>query len=108
MRENNEKAVRQIVFWTFLVLFLGASVSGCSLGATDSTTRGRELFQNCAPCHQPNGSGNSEIGAPHIAGMKAWYVQQELHKFRTGARGNHFSDVEGMRMRPIALSLAND
>lgn len=70
--------------------------------------RGQELFQNCVPCHQPDGSGNSEIGAPNIAGMKAWYVQEELEKFRDGARGMHFSDVEGMRMRPIAVSLGSE
>ncbi len=67
--------------------------------------RGQELFQNCVPCHQADGSGNPEIGAPNIAGMKAWYVQAQLQKFRAGTRGMHFSDVEGMRMRPMAVSL---
>jgi len=35
-------------------------------------------------------------------------VQRELEKFRTGVRGMDFSDVEGMRMRPMALSLPSD
>lgn len=70
--------------------------------------RGQELFQNCAPCHQADGSGNSAVGAPNIAGMKAWYVEEELEKFRAGARGMQFNDIEGMRMRPMAIGLVNE
>jgi len=77
------------------------------MGTTSAATRGREVFQTCVPCHQQDGSGNSEIGAPNIAGMNAWYVQEQLEKFRAGTRGAHFSDFEGMRMRPMALSLAS-
>ncbi len=40
--------------------------------------------------------------------MKSWYVERELDKFRAGVRGMHFSDVEGMRMRPMALSLTSE
>jgi cytochrome c oxidase subunit 2 len=40
--------------------------------------------------------------------MKAWYVERELGKFRAGVRGMHFNDVEGMRMRPMALSLTSE
>ena len=108
MRKYSGHAARRVGLWTSLVLFLGCSVSGCSLGSTSAASRGRELFQNCAPCHQLDGSGNSEIGAPNIAGMKAWYVEGELTKFRAGVRGMHFNDVEGMRMRPIALSLVSE
>ncbi|MBZ5698937.1 MAG: c-type cytochrome [Acidobacteriia bacterium] len=60
------------------------------------------------PCHQPDGSGSPVLGAPNIAGMKEWYVEKQLEKFRDGIRGTHFSDVEGMRMRPMALSLPTD
>jgi len=55
-----------------------------------------------------DGSGNAAIGAPNIAGMKEWYVEEELDKFRAGIRGMHFSDVEGMKMRPMALSLTSE
>jgi cytochrome c553 len=40
--------------------------------------------------------------------MKEWYVERELEKFRAGVRGMHFNDVEGMRMRPMALSLTSE
>jgi len=35
-------------------------------------------------------------------------VESQLKKFRSGARGAHFSDIEGMRMRPMAMSLDSD
>jgi len=78
------------------------------MGKTDAATRGQEVFETCVPCHNADGSGNSAVGAPNIAGMKDWYVERELDKFRSGVRGMHFSDVEGMRMRPMALSLTSE
>jgi cytochrome c553 len=78
------------------------------MGATDAATRGQELFETCVPCHNSDGSGNPEVGAPNIAGMKQWYVERELQKFRAGVRGMQFNDVEGMRMRPMSLSLTSD
>jgi cytochrome c553 len=99
---------RNPAIFFLLVLIGGLSLSGCRMGTTDAATRGREVFETCVPCHDSDGSGNAAIGAPNIAGMKEWYVERELEKFRAGARGMHFSDVEGMRMRPMALSLASE
>jgi cytochrome c553 len=98
----------RFAFWTLLVLTGGLSLSGCRLGTPDAATRGQEVFETCVPCHNADGSGNPEIGAPNIAGMKEWYVERELEKFRAGVRGMHFSDIEGMRMRPMALSLKSE
>ncbi len=98
----------RITFWTLLLVAGGLTLSGCHLAATDAATRGKELFDTCVPCHNADGSGNPAVGAPNIAGMKEWYVLGELKKFRSGDRGMHFSDVEGMRMRPMALSLISD
>lgn len=98
----------RIAFWALLLVAAGQTLSGCGLAATDAATRGKELFQNCVPCHGSDGSGNQTVGAPNIAGMKDWYVQEQLQNFRSGVRGMHFSDVEGMRMRPMALSLNSD
>jgi len=91
-----------------LLLASGLCLSGCQLGAADAAARGQEVFQTCAPCHNTDGSGNPQIGAPNIAGMKAWYVEKEVNKFRSGVRGMQFSDVEGMRMRPMALTLTSE
>ena len=97
-----------LAFFFLLILTGGAILSGCRMGTTDAATRGQEVFESCVPCHNSDGSGNYEIGAPNIAGMKSWYVERELDKFRAGVRGMHFSDVEGMRMRPMALSLTSE
>src|SRR6266853_5116395 len=98
----------RIAMGTSLLLICGWNLSGCHLGTRDAVTRGKELFETCVPCHQADGSGNPVVGAPNIAGMNDWYVEEQLGKFRTGARGAHFSDLEGMRMRPIALSLPTE
>jgi cytochrome c oxidase subunit 2 len=112
MRKIQNSAVRPVASRTLLpvglLLICGLSFSGCRLGSTDAATRGQDVFETCVPCHNSDGSGNPVVGAPNIAGMKAWYVERELDKFRAGVRGMYFSDVEGMRMRPMALSLASE
>ena len=93
----------------FLVALAAVVLSGCQAGASSSPVqRGKELFVTCAECHGPAGEGNAAIGAPNIAGMNAWYIKTELRKFRAGIRGAQFDDVEGMRMRPMSLSLPSD
>jgi len=98
----------RIAIWAFLLLICGLSLSGCQMGSTDAATRGKELFETCEPCHGPDGSGNPAVGAPNIAGLNDWYVEKQLEKFRAGTRGLQFNDMEGMRMRPMAISLMTD
>ena len=93
--------------WLLLMCISGLVLSGCQANA-DSAARGKQLFATCSECHGESGEGNPAIGAPNIAGMNAWYIETELHKFRAGVRGAEFDDMEGMRMRPMSLSLAND
>ncbi len=75
--------------------------------AAQSLAQGRELFQLCAQCHGDAGEGDPAPGvaAPAIAGLPAWYLTRQLENFKSGARGRHFDDLEGLRMRPMALSL---
>jgi cytochrome c553 len=108
MRKNQTPVPCRYAFCALLLLAGVLNLSGCRLGATDAATRGREVFETCVPCHNTDGSGNPVVGAPNIAGMKAWYVEEQLDKFRAGDRGMHFSDVEGLRMRPMALSLTSE
>jgi cytochrome c553 len=70
--------------------------------------RGKEIYALCTQCHGAAGAGNHLALAPEIAGLPQWYVVNQLGKFRAGHRGGHFDDIAGMRMRPMALSLAND
>jgi cytochrome c553 len=108
MRKIQKSDSLQSAFWMLLLLIGALNLSGCRMGATDAATRGQEVFETCVPCHNADGSGNPTIGAPNIAGMKEWYVERELDKFRAGIRGMHFNDVEGLRMRPMALSLTSE
>lgn len=93
--------------WLLLICVSGLILSGCQASA-DSSNRGKQVFATCSECHGESGEGNPAIGAPNIAGMPEWYIETELHKFRSGVRGAQFEDIEGMRMRPMSLSLAND
>lgn len=68
---------------------------------------GAELFRACTACHGHNGEGNAEVQAPSIAGLPQWYVETQLKKFRTGMRGAHPDDYEGLRMRPMSRQMMN-
>ncbi|MEW5852072.1 MAG: c-type cytochrome [Myxococcota bacterium] len=96
----------------FLLGLAGAGLAllttGCPSAAADGPARGKTLYANCVSCHGADGSGNHTYGAPAIAGMSTWYLEAQLKKFRSGARGTHPRDVEGMRMRPMSQTLASD
>jgi cytochrome c553 len=48
------------------------------------------------------------VKAPAIAGLSAPYVEEQLRKFRSGHRGLDPSDLDGMRMRPMAVGLSGE
>src|SRR5262245_24133304 len=89
------------------ILFALVALAAAPLAAA-AEDRGAQLFQLCAQCHGPEGAGDPLALAPAIGGMDVWYLKAQLMKFRSGARGMHFDDVAGMRMRPMALSLLSD
>jgi cytochrome c553 len=75
-------------------------------GAFAEDYRSAEIFNGlCNRCHGLEGLGVKGLEAPLIAGMPAWYVEGQLHKFRDGARGLNPKDMPGMRMRPMARTL---
>ncbi len=90
-----------------LSLVFAALLAGCQTAeSADPSTHGERVFTDyCQPCHTASGGGNASIGAPSIVGLSEWYVRAQLGKFREGARGRHYDDIEGMRMRPMALAL---
>jgi cytochrome c553 len=87
------------------LLCLGAA--GCSevSAAPEGLEAGEQLYIYCVQCHDDNGSGNQQFRAPALAGMPSWYVVAQLDKFRSGARGDHPDDVDGLRMRPMSRTL---
>lgn len=93
---------------------LGVALAVVALGCDykvpkeQATASGEEIFQLCRQCHGPEGDGRQQYNAPSIAGLPQWYIEAQLKKFRTGARGTHPADITGMQMRPMALSFHND
>lgn len=65
--------------------------------------RGQKLFALCTQCHSANGGGDSSFLAPAIAGLPAWYVENQLKNFKSGIRGLHAEDRGGLRMYPMSL-----
>lgn len=81
---------------------------GCSPAGAAKPPTGEALYAYCVSCHGRDGKGNADLAAPAIAGLPQWYVEGQLRKFRTGLRGAHPDDLEGLRMRPMSRTLAND
>lgn len=76
--------------------------------AEPDLARGEVLFGLCGQCHGTDGEGSELLLAPAIAGLEPWYVEVEIGKFRSGARGAHPADVAGLRMRPMSRWLTNE
>ena len=94
-----------------LAFALGVSlaVTGCVRPeGAQKTLSGQELFAACVSCHGADGTGTPSVQAPAIAGLPAWYVEAQLVKFRTGVRGAHPDDIEGLRMRPMSRQMMNE
>lgn len=85
-------------------VILSTITTACS-GADALVARGEQLFDTCAPCHGDEGEGDEILGAPAIAGASQWYLNTQIDKFRSGQRGYHYMDTEGLRMRPMSRAL---
>ena len=88
-----------------LGLMLLVASSGCKPAGAKQTLPGHELYDACKACHGAQGYGQQNIAAPAIAGLPVWYVEAQLAKYRTGIRGAHPDDYEGLRMRPMSQQM---
>ncbi len=102
MKSGSHRRYRTALVLIALALGLSAPAQA------QNVERGHELFDLCASCHGPLGQGNELFLAPNIAGLPLWYIEAQLTKFREGGRGAHFDDHQGMRMRPMAMSLRTE
>ena len=91
-----------------LLLAAAASLTGCPPAAAHTPQGGHDLYESCKTCHGEKGEGRAYIAAPAIAGLPTWYVESTVKKFRTGLRGAHPDDVEGLRMRPMSRQMASE
>lgn len=99
-----EGSVHRTAFAVLAVWSLSSAVIGCATNPP-GLARGREIYDTCVPCHGEGGGGSHVLGAPAIAGLPQWYLQNQLTNFQKSMRGNHPDDREGARMRPMARSL---
>lgn len=71
--------------------------------------KGKALYAGtCLPCHGDKGQGNPLLKAPRLAGQADWYVARQIAKFKSGVRGAHEKDAEGMQMAAMAKSIMDD
>jgi len=99
--------VRAFVAATIVIAATGLANAEDEANAGD-LARGAELYALCVKCHMADGGGNSEVLAPAIAGMPAWYVEMQLKNFANGVRGLHAEDTGGLRMYPMSRWLRTE
>lgn len=80
--------------WVALIVSIFALASVAAWAAD-----GKALFTTCQACHGANGGGNTQLGAPNIAGMDAWTIERQLNNFASGMRGTGAGDTYGAQMR---------
>ena len=95
------KKILQIVSGAFFVV-VSSSVFAQSVGQQAPMDD-----RYCMTCHGAEGQGNFGIAAPRIAGMEPWYLKRQLENFRSGTRGTHADDEQGLAMQPMAAKLSD-
>lgn len=67
--------------------------------ANANTQEGMRLFQErCMECHRYNASGEMAFGSPPLIGRQAWYLADQLKKFKSRRRGAVHGDENGAKM----------
>jgi cytochrome c553 len=87
-----------------LLVLLAVLAGGCAIPQTGAK-RGAVLYDACTACHGADGSGNAELRVPRVAGLPEWYLRKQLTNFDRGLRAYHVDDYDGLRMRPMLLTL---
>lgn len=74
-----------------------------------SMDEGMRLFQErCMECHRYNASGEMTFGSPPLTGLQAWYLEDQLRKFKTGKRGAAKDDINGAKMVQMTTLFIED
>lgn len=92
-------------FWAAATITILVGATACNNAPTPGIDRGEALYGTCVPCHGSAGQGNQTLGAPAIAGLPQWYIEEQLHKYQNSQRGAEPFDTVGLRMKSMSLSL---
>lgn len=77
--------------------------------AGTNLAEGMRLFQErCMECHRYNASGEMAFGSPPLIGRQAWYLEEQLKKFKTGKRGTVKNDINGAKMVQMTTLFIED
>lgn len=68
----------------------------------------RLYYERCMECHRYNASGEMTFGSPPLIGQPAWYLEDQLRKFKTGRRGTVKSDLNGAKMVQMTTLFIED
>ena len=83
-------------------LFMSLTLSTAN---ADDTAQAK--YQSCIACHGEAAQGNTQLGAPALAGQGAVYLQRQLQHFKTGVRGGDPRDAQGAQMKAMAAPLTD-
>jgi cbb3-type cytochrome c oxidase subunit III len=91
------------------LLVMVAMVSCLASTASIAQSKVSEYYNDryCMTCHGVDGIGNESISAPRLAGMEPWYLKRQLELFRSGTRGTHQMDEQGLEMQAMAAKLTD-
>ena len=89
------------------LLFRGACTALMLSGAAFAQ-EGDTLYAACIACHGADGAGNTDLGAPSIAGQLESYLVRQLQHFRSGLRGADNPDQYALQMAPFANQLVDE
>lgn len=70
--------------------------------------KGQASYALCASCHGARGEGVKATNGPPLAHLNDWYLLEQLRKYKAGIRGTNPKDINGIMMRPMALTLTSD
>jgi len=70
--------------------------------------KGQAGYALCMACHGAAAEGNPALNAPGLKGLPDWYIVTQLKNFKSGVRGTDPKDVEGMQMRPMAMTVPDE
>jgi cytochrome c oxidase subunit 2 len=76
--------------------------------AGGDASRGQAAYVLCTSCHGVKGEGMQALNGPPLAHLNDWYLLSQLQKYKSGLRGANTKDAEGILMRPMSMTLADE
>ena len=70
--------------------------------------KGKAGYMLCQACHGADAEGNATLNAPALQTLPDWYIVSQLKNYKAGIRGADPKDIEGMQMRPMAMTIVDE